>query len=91
MSWELGRRDTKSTYEGIQTQVFVRVSLHCSCRTCANAVVTLPIVSAVSPIEAKFGVVGDESAVNHLDKDCRDSCKACDDSFKTMSGEAGET
>jgi hypothetical protein len=50
--------------------------------------VTLPMVSAVSPIEAKFGVVGDESAVNHRDKDCRDVCKACDDSSKTMSGEA---
>lgn len=46
------------------------------------------MVSAVSPIEARFGVVGDESAVNHRDKDRKDVCKACDDSSKTMSGEA---
>ena len=48
---------------------------------------TLPMVSAVSPIEATFGVAGDESAVNHRDKDRKDVCKACDDSSKTMSGE----
>ena len=46
------------------------------------------MVSAVSPIEAKLGVVGDERAVNHRDKDCKDVCKACDDPSKTMSGEA---
>ena len=43
------------------------------------------MVSAVSPIEATFGVAGDESAVNHRDKDRKDVCKACDDSSKTMS------
>ena len=69
------------------SQVFARLSLHCSCRTCANAVVTLAMVSAVSPIEATFGVEGDESAVNHRDKARKDDCKACDDSSKTMSGE----
>ena len=46
------------------------------------------MVSAVSPIEATFGVAGDESAVNHRDKDRKDVCKACDDSSKIMSGEA---
>ena len=81
------RRDKKITCKGIHTQVFVRLSLHCICRTCDNAAVTLPMVSAVSPIEAKFGVVRDESAVNHRDKDCKVVCKACDDSSKTMSGE----
>ena len=84
----LERRDTKDTCKGIHSQVFVRLSLHCSCRTCVNAVVTLPMVSAVSPIEDRFGVEGDESAVNHRDKDCRDRCKACEDSSKTKSGEA---
>src|ERR1700678_1110387 len=85
---KLERQNTKNTCKGIHTQVFARLSLHCSCRTCVNAAVTLPMASAVSPIEAKFGVEGDDSVVNHRDKDCKDICKACDDSFKTMSGEA---
>jgi len=46
------------------------------------------MASAVSPIETKFGVEADESDDNHRDKDCKDICKACDDSSKTMSGEA---
>ena len=87
-SCEFERRDTKKIARAIHTQVLVRLSLHCSCRTCANAVATLPMASAVSPIEARFGVEGDESVVNHRDKDCKDICKACDDSSKTMSREA---
>jgi len=74
--------------KGIHTQVLAWLSLHCSCRTCANAAVTLLMVSAVSPIEARFGVEGDVSAVNRRDKACKDICKACDDSSKMMSGEA---
>jgi len=81
-------QNTKNTCKGIHTQVFALPSLYCSCRTCANAAVTLPMASAVSPIEAKFGVEADESDDNHRDKDCKDICKVCDDSSKTMSGEA---
>lgn len=46
------------------------------------------MVSAVSPIEARFGVEGDVSAFNRRDKACKDICKVCEDSSKMMSGEA---
>lgn len=79
---------TQVTESNGPEEVFARLSHHCTCLTCANAAVTLPMVSAVWPIEARSGAEEDESAVNRRDKACKDVCKARDDSSKMVSGEA---